>query len=543
MQNKAESSDPESVATFGRIIEWVAGGGDAGEGAVAGFLRRCKEEVAKDVDAGIKMRGWDETELSSFEDDSERVQSELNNGWTSLKKQLAKSEEEVRRRAQRAAAEVIAGGGALSLADITRGRGPTEDRYLYIRLREGPYWPSKTRRVRTTTARSRSTIRRCKRSSAAGSTISRTPRPRSSQSAFPGAKTTTSRCQRGSQTGTATRSANCANACGPTRCSSSSRWSSASWTVAVSRDCTSSPASIASTTFRGPHDCGCSPTAAIAAGAADANLFVLDVEVLQNHRTGKRLWDHLYARIIKPGDFQLSTALPRLAEIAAGGGSELDIQRRIVDSLLEMTSEQLRARICGSREGHGLDMNAELENEARLVHATKQLAADGALPPVGDPKWEEEMGRMSNDDLRTYVKDKMDFAASKCSPFITLGAGAPYLPEKAYAVLYPPYVEQLSDELAQLAELPMDTANIIEGEDPHKIVFYKAQLGCALHAVKSLVDYERRYFAVKKMEIEEGGKGARPAREYAANPDPPGRQLGRCTRSGNQPVPASRSRA
>jgi hypothetical protein len=31
-------------------------------------------------------------------------------------------------------------------------------------------------------------------------------------------------------------------------------------------------------------------------------------------------------------------------------------------------------------------------------------------------------------------------------------------------------------------------------------------MGCALHAIKSLVDYERRYFAVKKMELEEGGK-------------------------------------
>ena len=40
------------------------------------------------------------------------------------------------RRAQRAATEVIAGSGAISLAEMIRGKGPTESRYLYIKMRD-----------------------------------------------------------------------------------------------------------------------------------------------------------------------------------------------------------------------------------------------------------------------------------------------------------------------------------------------------------------------------------------------------------------------
>ncbi|MEM9488683.1 MAG: tubulin-like doman-containing protein [Myxococcota bacterium] len=137
--DKAEGSS-EDAETFARMHAWVSGQSDgvssAGEGVLDTFRRRCKEEVAKDIDKGIRLRGWDDSELSSFEDDPERVQSELNGAWTALKKQLQKSDDEATRRAQRAATEVIAGTGSLSLAEMTRGKGPTESRYLFIKLRE-----------------------------------------------------------------------------------------------------------------------------------------------------------------------------------------------------------------------------------------------------------------------------------------------------------------------------------------------------------------------------------------------------------------------
>ena len=40
---------------------------------------------------------------------------------------------------------------------------------------------------------------------------------------------------------------------------------------------------------------------------------MLDVEVLQDHRSRRRLWEHLYRRVVRPSDFQLSGALGRLA--------------------------------------------------------------------------------------------------------------------------------------------------------------------------------------------------------------------------------------
>ena len=53
-------------------------------------------------------------------------------------------------------------------------------------------------------------------------------------------------------------------------------------------------------------------------------------------------------------------------------------------------------------------------------------------------------------------------------------------------------------------------------EDPEEIVFYAAQLGCPLHAVKSLVDYERRYYAVKEKELAEDGKVTKSGRGWHA---------------------------
>ncbi|MEM9488684.1 MAG: hypothetical protein AAGC55_06040 [Myxococcota bacterium] len=238
----------------------------------------------------------------------------------------------------------------------------------------------------------------------------------------------------------------------------------------------------------------------------DANRFILDVEVLQDHRTGRRMWAHLYHAVVTPGDLQISDALPRLAEIASAGGTEQDIQRRIIDNLLEVTSRQLRPRIAGARDSLGLHLDAELEREARIAIVSRQLLQDGPLPSPDDPRWAKEMGLVERAAIDRYIQDKLDFAASKCQPFITLAVGAPYLPEKAYCVVARQYRESLGQPLRQLSSLPMDGGQLIDGENPHKLIFYVAKLGCALHAIKSLVDYERRYLAVKEMELAESGK-------------------------------------
>lgn len=502
--NKAEGSSADAE-TFSRIVQWVDGGGEISEGAVAGFLRRCKEEVAKDVNRGIKLREWEESELASFEEDPERVQSELRAAWTSLHKQLSKSDDEAQRRAHRAATEVIAGSGALSISTITDRRGPTDDRYFYIKLREALLVEQESLRKAydSSIGYDDSSL-----NESFGQQIEtmKEAAPLNVLERVPGRENDYFEV-----------------------CSSFANWYRD--TLAKLRNRIRSHALLEFFSVviaeldrrresalhffaridRINHIFQEKSSKLLAFGGdrstgSDANEFVLDVEVLQDHRTGERLWEHLYHRIVKSSDFQLSEALPVLAEIAKGGGSELDIQRRIVDTLMEMTSKQLRPRICGSREGIGLDMHAELEREARLVHAERRFAEDSVTPDVTDPKWDEEMERVSQREIETYIKDKLDFTASKCHPFITLGVGAPYLPEKIYALVHSPYLEKLGDSLAQMSSLPMDTGQVIDSEDAHRIVFYRAQLGCSLHSIKSLVDYERRYFAVKELELSEAGK-------------------------------------
>src|SRR4029079_6042096 len=121
---EAKAATPgEQGEPFRRAIEWVRGGTSGGEGAIAAFLRRRREDVLKRIDACIKLRTWDEAELSTFEKDPERVQSETAAAWGALGRQITRSEEPCRAQAAQAAAEVAAGKGEMSLAEIARGKG------------------------------------------------------------------------------------------------------------------------------------------------------------------------------------------------------------------------------------------------------------------------------------------------------------------------------------------------------------------------------------------------------------------------------------
>lgn len=503
LEDRAESS-AEDARAFARMRQWVDGGADGG-GEVGAFLRRCREDVAKDIDKGIKLRTWDETELSSFEDDAERVQSEVMATWGALGSQLAKSDEEANRRAQRAATEVIAGTGALSLAEMTRGKGPTESRYLYIRLREAVVAAQDEARqvydrslsydnagLQEELGRQVEVLKKA----APRTLLERLPTRQNDYFEVAAAFATWYR-DTVAKLGRRIRAHATLEFYAVVLAElDRRREASLHFFARIDRINHMFEERIERLLEQGRRrDQG-----------GDANAFVLDVEVLQDHRTGQRMWAHLYHRLVRPADFQLSDALSRLAAIAADGGTEQDIQRRIVDSLLETTSRALRPRISGARDSRGLRIDDELAREARIAIAARHLARDGALPPPDDERWSQEMARVDGSAVADYVRDKLDFAASKCQPFVTLGAGAPYLPEKAYCVLDPQYREGLGTPLGHLGSLSLDQGHIIDGEDPHKIIFYVAQLGCALHAVKSLVDYERRYLAVKRLELEEGAR-------------------------------------
>lgn len=504
LEDRAEGS-AENARVFARMRQWVDGAsaeGGEGEGVIAGFLRRCGEEVARDIDKGIKLRTWEETELASFEDDAERVQSEVTAGWKALESQLAKSDTEANRRAQRAATEVIGGTGALSLAEMTRGRGPTESRFLYIRLREAVVAAQDEMRQRYDRAlafddgglqeefgRQVELLKKA----APRTLLERLPTRENDYFAVSAAFATWYR-----------------DAVARLRRRIQAHAMLEFYAVVLAELDRRREASLHffARIDRINHLFEERAERLLRQGGGrteggDANAFVLDVEVMQDHRTGKRLWEHLYGVLVRPSDLQLSDALSRLAEIAAAGGTEQDIQRRIVDSLLETTSQALRPRISGARDSRGLRLDEELAREARIAVATRQLLRDGALPPAGDVRWQQEMERVDASEVGAYIKDKLDFAASKCQPFVTLGAGAPYLPEKAYCVIDPRYRDSLGESLTRLGALSLDQGRIIDSEDPHKVVFYVAQLGCALHAVRSLSDYERRYLVVKQSELDE----------------------------------------
>lgn len=519
----------DDALTFRRAVEWARGGGaQGGEGAVAAFLRRCKENVQKQIDAAIKVRAWEDAELATFEKDPERVESETASAWGALSGQITKSEDAARERARQAAAEVSGNEGDLSLSQIGKGKGPAEARYFYAVLRQALLAQNEETRKAYDRALTLSDTRvqedfrrRVDRLKAAA--------PETLLEKLPGR--TNDYFEVASEFAAWYREI-VAGLRGRVRANAMLEFGSAVLKE-LDRRRTSSFHFFARVD-RIQQKLEQRAERLLAQGGerregGEANQFVLDVEVLQDHRSGKRLWEHVYKRIVRPSDAQLSGALSRLAEVASGAaaagavkttgktldpsappsGSEQDIQRRIVEELLKIATSTLRARIAGGRDEPGLRLDEELAFEARVVAAGQRLAEDGSdVPAPGDAAWIEEIARTTPDEIAAYVRDKLDHAASKCQPFITLNAGAPLLPDKAYVVMHADYQAALGKEIRRLSSHKIDEGAIIFGEDPRQVIFYFAQLGCPLHAVKSLPDYERRYLAVKQKELAEGANVA-----------------------------------
>lgn len=504
---KAEQRGEEGEM-FRRAVEWVRGGGTSGgEGVIGAFLRRCKEDVQKRIDAAIKLRAWDDAELSAFEKDPERVQSELSSAWEALKGQISKSEDAARERAKQAAAEFSGKGTDFSLDENVKGKGPTELRYLLAHLRSALLAQQEELRkayergLTLADARLIEDFRRRVdelRQAAPETLLEKLPGRSNDYFEVASGFAAWYREVIDNLRWRIRANAMLEFTSAVLKELDRRRTSSFHFFARVDRVSRQLEQRAAELLESGGHR----------RQGGDANRFILDVEVLQDHRTGRRYWDHLYRRLVRPADFQLSGALSRLSEVAGGGGAEQDIQRRIIDALVEMSSAAMRGRIAGDRDERGLRLDEELELEARLASAARILAASGAraLPPPGDASWSEEMRRVPSETVSAYIKDKLDFAASKCEPFITLGVGAPLLPEKAYAVMHPDYQKSLGGYLAHLSTHRVDKEQLIPGEDPHQVMFYTAQIGCPLHSVKSLVDYERRYFVVKQKELTEASK-------------------------------------
>lgn len=503
---KAEQRSPDAEQ-FRRAVEWARGGGaQGGEGAIAAFLRRCREDVLRRVDGAIKVRTWEENELAGFEKDPERVQAEVAAAWEALRGQLVKSEEAARERASQAAAEVAGGGSELGLAEIARGRGPTEGRYLYASLRQALLGQQDEMRkiyersLSFNDARLQEDFRRRLeelKAAAPETLLEKLPGRDNDYFEIASGFAAWYRDAVEGLKGRVRANAMLEFTAAAIKELDRRRTSSFHFFARVDRVTRQlEQRAEALLTRGGERDQG-----------GDANRFVLDVEVLQDHRTGRRQWEHLYRRLVRPSDLTLSGALGRLAEVAAEGGAELDVQRRIIEELLRIARGALRGRIQGDRDERGLRLDEELEAEARLASAARRLQKTGeALPAATDPAWAEEARRTPVDEVSAYVHDKLEHAASKCRPFLTLNIGAPLLPDKAYAAMHADYDGAFLDHLAHLSAHRIDKGQIVHGEDPHTLVFYYAQLGCPLHAVRSAAEYERRYFVVKERELAEASK-------------------------------------
>jgi hypothetical protein len=107
-------------------------------------------------------------------------------------------------------------------------------------------------------------------------------------------------------------------------------------------------------------------------------------------------------------------------------------------------------------------------------------------------------------DIERYLADKFEFAGRKCKPFVSLYSGGQYLPDKNFVTAFPTYLDTLGRYLTAIPSHQVEKQNVIESVDPHKIVFYAAKLGVALHAVRTVSEYAQRYRVVQADELSRG---------------------------------------
>lgn len=482
-----------------KLVTWASGNEEEGsEGALDRFVRRCDAEVETAVDRRIIVRNWDEGDLEVYDNDPEGVQSALKSTWDQLEKQLNDAGEGAGDEAEEQAKTVTSGVGGMALDEVVKAKGPTDCRYFYVKLRRALV----AKQAAAKTLHDSSPSYRDARIQAEFDRRvdeMKKAAPLSWRERLPGQENDYKEVSSGfvawyGDTLKKLKARVRANAmldfyANVIKELDQRRGASRDFFAGIDK-------------IRGKlveRSSALLNHGGDRAAGGEANQFILDVEVLQDHRTGARYWEHFYQRVLKPSDYlELEGALSKIAQIVATGGAKHDVERKIIDELVNDCSEKLRERICGSRTEPGLNLYAELEYEARIATAKRVFVDTRKDPKPGDPQWDEEMSRVDPADILTYIKDKLSFSASKCQPFITLGEGVE-LPEKGFCVLHKDYHDKLSEPLQ---DLKLGRSQVIEGDDRHQILFYKAQIGCQIHLVDSMLEYEGRYTTVKAAEIE-----------------------------------------
>lgn len=238
-----------------------------------------------------------------------------------------------------------------------------------------------------------------------------------------------------------------------------------------------------------------------------ANEYALDAEVYQNHRSGQRYWDHLYS-VMRPSQLAAAGVLQEISRAAAAARTVEEVRAAVIQRLLDTAragfSEQV-VGIPGREDKPGLRMDDGLLFEARTAVAIERCKAPGKVPSIEEVATARERISDGDRDVEAYLGDKLDFAARKCKPFWTLTPlGADAVPVKAYATLAGLYRQQLERRVTRCPSHAVAPGDVIETNDLKRIIFYEAQIGVAIHSVRSVAEYKRRYHVVLEGELGQG---------------------------------------
>ncbi len=474
-------------------VEWA---GDASQGAVADFLRWC-DELKDGLTRDLKLPSWKEEDLLALEG-QEGVGDELNKKWNLLKKRLGEAHEAAGQAVDRTLKEVKGKGSKGSLSDRCEGQGPIRERYLLVRLRDA------LRERQGAEAQAYDRVKDFTPANVEGAFAGYRDRlakaaPKTVRDLVGSdfkpvvAEFTPWHAEVVRKSAEQFRSKALARFYEEVVREITARLRKAGGLFDRARDIERLIAERAERLLKagGEREHG---------GAA--NEYVLDVEVYQNHLTGERYWEHLY-RERAVTDTGVANALDAVRLASEGAVTEDEMRSRVVDALVGLGRDRFRKDVLGHQGQGGLRMDEGLQFEARTALAIHKLAEPGKPPPTPQAV-AEERARVGQREVDRYLADKFEFAGRKCKPFVSLYSGGQHLPDKNFAVAFRPYFESLGPLVTSIPSHPVERQNLIEGVDPHKVVFYCAKLGVTLHSVRTVTEYAQRYRVVQADELSRG---------------------------------------
>lgn len=509
---------------YSQVVQWVDGGGEAGSGKRAEFLRKLEGQLERFDEVLRQLPRISEEWLQEFEDEPDEVRLQLNRRLEAWKEGVIKAKEDILAEARMLASELAGSNYEHSLGKLTDGVGALRVRYLLIQLEASLRQQQATSDTALRTARGRIDgweERFIKFIGALESSAPKTIMERFTgndyydevrdfvdwynQNLFQ-PQTAALRADAELELidalleGLGERRERLAGLFGQLnairhelleRCN-------ALLTHGVSRK-----------------------------EGGKSQEHVLDVEVYQDHLDPdhQRLWNVVYKLRKRPDMFDPEEIARAISDAESNAKGRRHVREAVVNALVALGRDKFRVAIVGeydprSLDEMGLEMRKSLEEGARMSWAWQKLRDRfSTIEDVPEDDFHTAMEEVSEARVDEYIRDNLAHAARKCAPFWNLSEAATRIEPKRYITVFDDYLKDdwLRRHLTSVSGFGIPEGNLLRTGDPKRLVFYWNEMGVPIYRVTSVNEYGHRYEFVKADELRRGPIYAKDQLRYTSN--------------------------